>query len=63
MCNINMVRPDWGEFISSIEGYIMCNCGSILHTRQQTREHWQMGHFDYVEKEDKVLPCPSDKVL
>ena len=41
-----MFRPDWDAFYSKVRGYIDCNCGSILQTRQMTREHWQLGHFD-----------------
>jgi hypothetical protein len=27
-------------------GYIYCPCGTILQNQQQSREHWQAGHWD-----------------
>ena len=44
------VRPTWEE-TSGYRGYIACSCGQILQTVGQTREHWQMGHFDRVKEE------------
>lgn len=46
-------RPAWSDFCATIQGYIMCQCGTILQTQQITFEHWQQGHFDIYEK---VLP-------
>ena len=41
-------RPEWIEFIASVAGgYVVCGCGRILETIEETREHWQSGHFDY----------------
>lgn len=40
-----MVRPAWEE-IGVVRGYVICNCGSTLQSRQMLREHWQLGHFD-----------------
>jgi len=27
-------------------GYIACSCGHMLQTIEQSREHWQSGHWD-----------------
>ena len=48
---IEMVRPDWNVLIGHVHlhrAYVMCNCGHVLQTQEETREHWQRGHFDYV---------------
>ncbi|MHA2265053.1 MAG: hypothetical protein ACXAEN_21890 [Candidatus Thorarchaeota archaeon] len=48
-----MIRPDWHEFASEVTNsgahIVNCNCGSTLWTKQELREHWQMGHFDTVK--------------
>lgn len=41
-----LIRPPWSEMIKGA-GYIPCSCGTMLATREQTRDHWQRGHFDY----------------
>lgn len=46
---IKMIRPNWDELVQAVAGlvYISCSCGATLHTYEATREHWQLGHFDY----------------
>ena len=60
------VRPPWEDFISGTSGaYLYCGCGQTLVTFEQTREHWQRGHFDYVpkhENKDGLTPCPIHSV-
>ena len=41
-----IIRPNWDAVGG---GYIQCNCGSVLANRQETRQHWQEGHFDTTE--------------
>ena len=50
-----MIRPNWGSFIKNINSFVLCSCGTILQNIQITREHWQMGHFDYEDSENKTL--------
>ena len=52
--SLNMVRPDWFEFIAKINANLMCTCGEILQSQRQVREHWQMGHYDYQERTTEV---------
>ena len=51
-----MIRPDWNTFDAGIKSPVSCNCGQILHTREAVREHWQRGHFDYVEPQQAATP-------
>ena len=45
---VGMMRPEWNTFFSGTPGYIYCTgCGRILQTIEETRDHWQSGHFDY----------------
>lgn len=55
MCTetIKTCRPPF-EDIKSGGGFILCSCGQCLSTVQQTREHWQFGHFDYLDTEKSV---------
>jgi len=39
------VNPSWEE-VREWKGYIQCSCGTLLKTQQETREHWQNGHFN-----------------
>lgn len=39
------IRPLWEDVTLTV---IECTCGTVLHTQLQTREHWQLGHFDKV---------------
>ncbi len=42
---IGMFRPvDVSKFQGN--GLIMCNCGQVLHTYEQSFNHWKNGHFD-----------------
>lgn len=50
------VRPRWEDFVRTIIGIIPCACGANLHTHQQTREHWQLGHFDVVPPLEGAKP-------
>ena len=49
-----MIRPDWDNFYKNINSFVLCSCGMILQHRQITREHWQMGHFDYIKEENRM---------
>ncbi len=45
-----IIRPEWDEFRVSVSGaQIMCNCGFILYTQIAMYQHWQEGHFDFVQ--------------
>lgn len=45
-----VIRPEWRVLLQDCEaGYVYCDCGEILQTTAQVRDHWQLGHFDYVE--------------
>lgn len=45
-----IVRPPWEEIVAELSGcYVACSCGHILQTFEEVREHWQRGHYDYVE--------------
>ena len=44
---LKFLHPTWREIENRIGGaYVMCSCGRTLTTIEQTREHWQLGHFD-----------------
>ena len=65
--SVEMVRPDWDVIAKASQGaYLYCNCGAILQTFGQGREHWQMGHFDYVKKNidpKSQESCDIDKTM
>ena len=43
-------RPDYATFAASVRGaYVKCTCEAILQTTEAIRDHWQQGHFDYVD--------------
>jgi len=41
---IGMFRPLWEDI--KLGGYVQCSCEQVLQTVEQSREHWQLGHFD-----------------
>lgn len=43
-----IVRPRWDEIRNPGAGVVGCSCGESLWTVSELRDHWQMGHFDYV---------------
>jgi len=47
-----IIRPRWEELASRISssgaGVVGCSCGGSLWSMSELRDHWQMGHFDYV---------------
>ena len=48
---MNMIRPKWKDFVEDVAGnYVACSCGQILQNFDQLRDHWQAGHFDYLEE-------------
>lgn len=52
-----LLRPDWESWwarMNSISSHgAVCSCGGVLRTQGDGREHWQLGHFDYVDAEHK----------
>ena len=57
---VGMHRPPWDE-VAGWRGYVSCSCGSMLTTVPQTREHWQLGHFDrplYRDEDGALTPAP-----
>ena len=58
-----MIRPPWEATAKGEGGYIMCSCGSTLQTTQDTREHWQSGHFDYVKSTDTEFKMVSHEII
>lgn len=59
--SVNMVRPPWHtiqEMLTQHPSVVICSCGQDLSTERAVREHWQLGHFDYVEGEKitKITP-------
>ena len=46
-----MIRPSWENIAKMFYGsYVGCSCGQTLQTQEQLRNHWQLGHFDFIEK-------------
>jgi len=45
-----MVRPSWEEMQRLSGAYVLCACRATLQTHEAVREHWQRGHFDYVQQ-------------
>lgn len=44
---LGMDRIEWEKLRENAAGCIVaCNCGSMIHSVQTLREHWQQGHFD-----------------
>lgn len=69
-----LLRPEWdSEYLNrlrSTAGNYACNgCAAHLTTIEMLREHWQLGHFDYVAEEQHrpptgcstvaMIDCPS----
>lgn len=51
-----IVRPKWEDVPLCT---INCSCGGFLTSREQTRAHWQLGHFDYVK--ETTIDCRSEE--
>lgn len=59
--SVQMVRPPWHEFIEKVRGsVVMCTCARDLHGTGHVREHWQLGHFDYVVGPNVIVATPDD---
>lgn len=61
---VGMCRPGWEEFIAGVNGYLVCSCRVILSSIQETRKHWQDGHFDYpvYATKEELLKAMSEKL-
>lgn len=50
---VGMFRRPFDTFLAGSypHGVVACTCGSNLWTVRQSREHWQMGHWDVPQYE------------
>lgn len=58
---VQMVRPAWDVVAGvalSRSAIVACRCGKSLHSMEAVREHWQAGHFDYVDTAPVVSQEP-----
>lgn len=44
-----MIRPNWPIPMGSGWYAAECGCKALLYSWTDVREHWQMGHYDYLE--------------
>jgi hypothetical protein len=41
---VGTFRKPFSEY--KLNGIMVCDCGDMLHTREHSYSHWQMGHWD-----------------
>lgn len=34
------------NMLNQLRGYLLCDCGEILQTRERVVDHWRKGHFE-----------------